>query len=221
MRSTRACYGDTKAGFDPEALAAIAGNLEGLSQLSLERITGEVLKLLGAPDSAPAIAAMRQIGVLGQILPGTDDRALAPLIHLQGQHPGRDISLDPICRLAALGGAELQENLRLSKTEARLLVHLREAAIGTIAPAELSYRQGRDIALQAILLRSALLEQPVFPDLGSDLARGSAAVFPLKAADLMPDLSGAALGAALKQLESAWIASGFRLGQAELLQQLK
>ncbi|MEP4035174.1 CCA tRNA nucleotidyltransferase [Pseudophaeobacter sp.] len=216
-----AWYGNTEAGFDPEALAAIAENLEGLSQLSLERITGEVLKLLGAPDPAPAIAVMRQIGVLGQILPGTDDRALAPLIHLQGQYQGRDISLDPICRLAALGGAELQQHLRLSKAELRLLVQLREASTGTVAPAELSYRLGRGIALQATVLRAALMEQPVSPYLGSDLARGAEAIYPLKAVDLMPDLSGAALGASLKQLESAWIASGFTLSKAELLQQLK
>lgn len=216
-----AWYGDKDAGFDPEALAAIAANLEGLSQLSLERVTSEVLKLLAAPDPAPAIAAMRQIGVLNQILPGADDRSLAPLIHLQGQQPDREISLDPVCRLAALGGSELQEYLRLSKAEARLLVHLREAATGVSLPAELSYRMGHDYALQAAVLRSALLEEPVSPSLGSDLARGSEAVFPLKAADLMPDLSGSALGAALKKLESAWVQSGFTLSRNELLQKLK
>ncbi len=216
-----AWYGDQEAGFDPEALAAIAANLEGLSQLSLERVTSELLKLLAAPDPAPAIAVMRQIGVLGQILPGAHDRALAPLIHLQGQHPGKEISLDPICRLAALGGSELQEYLRLSKAEARLLVHLREAATGALPPAELGYRLGRDIALQASVLRSALLETPILPNLGSDIEHGSEAVFPLKAADLMPGLSGSALGAALKQLESAWIKSGFTLSRGELLQQLK
>lgn len=216
-----AWYGDCAAGFDPDALAAIAGNLDGLSQLSLERITGEIVKLLAAPDPAPAIASMRQIGVLGQILPGADDRALGPVIHLQGLYSHRDTRADPICRLAALGGSELLDHLRLSKAAARALVQLREAASATTSPAELSYRLGHDTALQAMTLRSALLEQPVLPDLGSDLARGAAAKFPVKAADLMPDLSGAALGAALKQLESAWIASGFTLGRAELLQQLK
>lgn len=216
-----AWYGDHEAGFDPEALAAIAANLDGLSQLSLERVTAEFLKLLRAPDPAPAIAVMRQIGVLGQVLPGADDRALAPLVHLQGQYPDGDASFDPICRLAALGGAALQDHLRLSKADGRLLAQLREAAVDTMAAAELSYRFGREVALQVVVLRAALLEQPVSPGLDPDLRLGATAAFPLKAADLMPGLSGAALGAALKQLEAAWVSSGFRLSRAELLQQLK
>ncbi|MEP2716425.1 CCA tRNA nucleotidyltransferase [Pseudophaeobacter sp.] len=216
-----AWYGDATAGFDPEARAAIAANLEGLSQLSLERVTSEVLKLLAAPDPAPAIAVMRRIGVLGQMLPGADDRALAPLVHLQGAHLPEGSTFDPICRLAALGGEELQELLRLSKNQARALVRLREAAVGTAPPDELAYHLGADLARQSCLLRAALLEQPVSPGLETDLARGATVVFPLKAADLMPDLSGAELGAALKQLEKAWIASGFALTRAALLQQLK
>jgi poly(A) polymerase len=211
-----AWYGDTQAGFDPDALAAIAANLEGLSQLSLERVTAELLKLLGAPDPAPAIAVMRQIGVLGQILPGADDRALAPLIHLEAGAP-----VDPVRRLAALGGAEMQGHLRLSKAEARQLVQLRDAVSASATATELSYRLGRDLARSACLLRAALLEQSILPELETDLARGAEAIFPIVAADLMPDLSGAALGTALKQLEQAWIASGFTLDRAELLQQLK
>ncbi|MGR3623191.1 CCA tRNA nucleotidyltransferase [Pseudophaeobacter sp.] len=209
-------YGDADIGFDPEALAAIAANLEGLSQLSLERITTELLKLLAAPDPAPSVAVMRQIGVLGQILPGSDDRALAPLIHLEAGNVA-----DPIRRLAALGGEDLLTGLRLSKQDARKLQNLREAATGTMSAAELAYRFDAEVARSAALLRAALLEQPVSPDLETDLARSAAAVFPIVAADLMPELSGAALGAALKQLEKSWISSGFCLTKAELLEQLK
>lgn len=209
-------YGDADIGFDPVALAAIAANLEGLSQLSLERITTELLKLLAAPDPAPSVAVMRQIGVLGQILPGSDDRALAPLIHLEAGNVA-----DPIRRLAALGGEDLLTGLRLSKQDARKLQNLREAATGTMSAAELAYRFDAEVARSAALLRAALLEQPVSPDLETDLARGATAVFPIVAADLMPELSGAALGAALKQLEKSWISSGFCLTKAELLDQLK
>ncbi len=55
------------------------------------------------------------------------------------------------------------------------------------------------------------------PDLDDTLARAAAATFPLRAADLMPALSGPALGAALKKAEAAWIASGFALGRDELM----
>ena len=47
--------------------------------------------------------------------------------------------------------------------------------------------------------------------------RGAKARFPVKPADLMPGLEGAALGARLKELEARWIASGLTLTRAELL----
>jgi poly(A) polymerase len=175
-----------------------------------------MLKLLSAPDPAPAVAVMRQTGVLGHILPGAHDRALAPLIHLDAA-----MRPDPILRLAALGGAELQAYLSLSKADARRLQALRDAATGPTPVAELAYRLGLDIAHSAAILRAALLEQPVSPELESELQRGSGAIFPVTAADLMPDLSGAALGAGLNELEHAWIESGFELSRAQLLHLLK
>jgi len=51
-----AWYGDAEAGFDPDALTAIAANLDGLAQLSRERVGSEMLKLLTAPDPAPSVA---------------------------------------------------------------------------------------------------------------------------------------------------------------------
>lgn len=210
-----AWYGDTEAGFDPEALAAIADSLDGLPKLSLERITSELLKLLAAPDPAPEIAVMRQAGVLREILPGADDRALAPLIHLEA-----GCAVDPIRRLAALGGTELQKYLRLSKSDARQLDRMRAAAIGTQTVKELAYRMDAEQARSACLLRAALLEQVLMPDLEAEIARGAEALFPLSAADLMPELNGRTLGDALKRLEQVWIESGFSLSRAELLQQL-
>ena len=75
LRYFRFCawYGDPTDGFDADALDAIARNLDGLATLSRERVGSEVLKLLAAPDPAPAIAIMRATGVLGQVLPGADD----------------------------------------------------------------------------------------------------------------------------------------------------
>ena len=50
-----------------------------------------------------------------------------------------------------------------------------------------------------------------------DIARAHAATLPLSAADLQPDLTGAALGRALRRAEAAWIDSDFTLTRAELL----
>jgi len=119
-----AWYGDADAGMDAEALAAIAAHLEGLAHLSRERVGAEIRKLLAAPDPAPSVAAMRAAGVLGVVLPGADDTALAPLVHLEGQ---AGIAPDAIRRLASLGGQDVVDRLRLSKADARHLQVLRAA----------------------------------------------------------------------------------------------
>ena len=81
-----AYYANPDHGFDPDALSAINSHLEGLSSLSKERIWSEMRKLLSAPDPAPSIAAMRAVGALTHILPGSDDTGLAILIHLEDAH---------------------------------------------------------------------------------------------------------------------------------------
>lgn len=67
------------------------------------------------------------------------------------------------------------------------------------------------------MTRAALTETP--PPAGWEAAveRGAAARFPVAAADLMPALTGPALGARLRALEERWIASDFRLDRAALL----
>ncbi|WIY26842.1 CCA tRNA nucleotidyltransferase [Parasedimentitalea psychrophila] len=207
-----AWYGDPEAGFDPEALAAIAANLEGLGQLSRERVGAEMLKLLAAEDPAPSVAAMRQSGVLQELLPGSDDRALAPLVHFEA-----GLIANPIRRLAALGGPDMGGHLRLSKAQMVSWTTLRAQAVATTGAAELGYRLGEAQARDVLLLRAALLEQPLNVNLETDIARGAAAKFPLSARDLMPEITGKALGDTLKRLEADWIASAFTLTRDGLL----
>jgi len=161
------------------------------------------------------LAAMRQAGALGRVLPGADDRALAPLVHLE-QHTGT--APDAIRRLAALGGEDAQARLRLSKPQARLLALLRHETGSGIAPLDLGYRHGRDTARSVLVLRGALLETGVG---AADLAaveQGAQVVFPVRAGDLTGRFSGPALGAELARLEAAWLASGCRMTKEELLQ---
>lgn len=209
-----AWYGDARAGFDPDALAAIAGNLDGLSKLSRERVGAEMLKLLAAPDPAPSVAAMRSTGALARFLPGADGRALAPLVHAEGL---AGAAPDPIRRLAVLGGADVADMLRLSRAQARRLEQLRDGVCNGAGPGELGYRFGAGVARDVLLLRSAMQEAPWNPAASEEAERGARAEFPITAKDLMPGLQGAALGARLRALEADWIASGFRLGRAELL----
>ena len=191
---------------DPDALAACAANLDGLSSLSRERVGAEVRKLLAARDPAPSVAAMAAAGVLAAILPGADPSSLAVLVHLEG-----DLPPDPIRRLALLTP---QADLRLSRADAARHALISSAAREGTDPLALAYRSGADVARDAVLVRGALLGQ--VPDL-SALDAAARAVFPITARDLMPELSGPALGLRLKALEAEWIASGFRLTRDQLL----
>ena len=205
-------YGDSDQGMDAEALAASAELAEGVDGLSRERIGSEIRKLLAAPDPAPAVAAMAQAGVLARVLPGSDPRALAPLVHLEGDLPPRWQR-----RLAALGGEEVEERLRLSRADAAVLAALRDAVGRGWSPAALGWKLGAEGGRDAVLLRAALLESPLPTDWKTDVARGAASVMPVTAIDLMPDLQGAALGARLKEIEARWLASDLRLTRADFL----
>lgn len=206
-----AWYGDPAKGIDAEGLAACAAEIDGLAALSRERVGAEFRKLLAAPDPAPSVASMVQSGVLTALLPGTDPRALAPLIHLEKDIPPRWLR-----RLAVLGSEDLTDALRLSRAEARDLARLRDAVSGTLTPAVLGQKLGADLGTDAMLSRAAMLEQPLPQDWQSEVARGAQTRFPITAADL-PGFVGPLLGQELKRLERAWLASDLRLTKADLL----
>jgi len=203
-------YGATRLGMDEAGLAACAEASDGLDHVSAERSTAEMLKLLGAQEPSLAIGAMAQSGVLGRVLPGADPRGLAPLVHLEGAR-----APDAIRRLAVLGGDT--SNLRLSRKEAKLLTVLHENIGTSAAAAELGYRLGASTAISVLLLRAASLELPL-PTSDLEAAEQAATeTFPVAAADLSESLSGPALGAELRRLEAAWIASNFSLTKDALL----
>lgn len=209
-----AAYGDPAGGLDPDGLAACAALAEGIDGLSKERIGTEMGKLLAARDPAPSVAAMRQAGVLAHVLPGSDDRALALLVHLEEMH---GLDPDAMRRLAALGGDNPADALRLSRKDARRLEGLRNEAAGPQPPEALGYHHGIGMARDIVLLRAALFELPVPRHAFAAAELGAGARFPVGAEDLMPQFQGAALGKALKELEDAWIASGFALDRQALL----
>ncbi|MGC1494970.1 MAG: CCA tRNA nucleotidyltransferase [Sulfitobacter sp.] len=209
-----AWYSGQDTGYDPDALAAIAAHTDGLSSLSAERIHQELTKLLSAPNPAPAIGAMRQTGVLSTILPGSDDRWLSIMTHLEGQ---LNIAPNWIGRLAILGGQDVSERLKLSKAEARKLDLLHEVGFAGPPLPEIAYRHGQEVAEQTLMIRAALAENLPNPELVQIIRTSSQAVFPIKAADLMPAYTGPALGARLAFLEGKWIASDFTLDKGQLL----
>ncbi len=207
-----AIYGSPDAGIDADGLAACAAFSAGLETISRERIGAEMRKLLAAADPAPALAAMAQAGILGQVLPGADPRPLGPLVHLEG-----GLAPDWLRRLAAIGGEDAADRLRLSRAEARDLAALRDAIGSMVPPAALGWQLGRVRGADAVLLRAAVLELPQAQDAMAEVTRGAAATFPVTAADLMPGLIGEALGRRLKDLEACWLASNLAATRDDLL----
>ncbi len=203
-----AFYGDPVLGIDADGLAACAAGIDGIDTLSAERIGQEMLKLLTAPDPGPAVAAMAACGALLRVLPGAAPDVLPVMIHVED---AQDATPDPIRRLAILGGET--DRLRLSKKQAMRL----ELLQSEMPPATLAYHHGADLGLDRLMIEAASLGQMVDPADIHAVTHAATQTFPLTAADLMPDVQGAALGGALKEAEARWIASGFTLTKDELL----
>ena len=209
-----AWYGDADAGIDAEGLAACAELAEGIETLSKERIGHEILKLLASENPAPSLATMEISGILARVMPGATALTVAPLVHFEQELA---VTPDPIRRLAAIGGEDPARNLRLSKVEQRRLATLSDGIASAAQMPELAYRLGVTAALDAALLRAAILQMPVPEGLFQMLQSASEQKFPIAAGDLAGNFQGASLGARLKKLEADWIASGFSLTKRQLL----
>ena len=198
---------------------------ESLARLSRERVRAELLKLLCARRAAEVCAEMSGDGLLHVLVASVPNPArLRRVISIASDSPP-----DALLRLAALcvqlqeDAVRLREELRLSNAEAARLEDAARALItlhgrqDPPARAELQYLlffHGRQAAADAVILaqadacaesgaawdeaRNSLagLEEPRLPFSGADLiARGL--------------LEGKAVGEALKELQAAWILSGF------------
>ena len=96
---------------DPAGLRACANLKDGMTRLSAERVSKELLKLLAAPDPGPAVRLMAESGVLDRVLPDHAGLAL-----FEGMVR---ISPDPLLRLSALLPADA-ERVRASARALRL-----------------------------------------------------------------------------------------------------
>ncbi|MDO5658694.1 MAG: CCA tRNA nucleotidyltransferase [Paracoccus sp. (in: a-proteobacteria)] len=208
---------------EPQALAACTALKDGLSQISAERIGAEMRRLLAAPDPGFALALMDGGGVLDACLPGASAAIIPALIAAER---AEDEAPHWPRRLAALGGRNTAQHLRLSRAEAKTQALLAALAAGEASADPqhkasngldaIAYHHGAAIARDVALIRAARGE--ALPQGWQALvARAAGARLPVCAADLMPQLDGPALGAGLRAAEGAWIASGFTASRAALI----
>ncbi|MEM6372081.1 MAG: CCA tRNA nucleotidyltransferase [Pseudomonadota bacterium] len=208
-----AWYAAADAGFDADALAGIAANLDGLSTLSAERVGAELTKLLSAPDPAPALGAMAQTGVLATVLPGADPTLVAPLVRIEQDAA---VAPDPMTRLAALGGEHTVTRLRLSRAKHRRFDLIRTYAVSPFGARAVGHLLGQAAGIGALALRAAMANQMLPPDTAKDVAHGATTDFPVKASDL-PKLQGKALGDKLADLKQQWLGSNLSKSKNTLL----
>ena len=195
-------FGDT---VDPDGLAACAARANDLMALSRERIAAELLKLLVAPKAVEVVQLMVGHGIFAPVLPEIDAACAERLATLAAAEAAAQVTPDPVRRLAALIPADAAEaigaRLKLSNADRKRLAAATSGP-GNEGPHALAYRAGVEGAIDRLLLGGAdpapLLgwTPPRLPIGGGALvARG------LKA--------GPVVAAALKAVETRWIAEGF------------
>lgn len=217
-------------GIDEAALAACRDGLQGLVRVSAERVRHELMRLLGAPDPAHALAAMDGIGALEALLrrPAADPAPLLAVERDAGRPP------DPLLRLAALTlpgsdtetGADadaLAERLRLSRAERRALAALAppwdDLGVGAAAWRARLHRLGRQDFERRALLAAAAGEARLLPDRLAAAAAWRPRALPVKGKDLIALglTAGPEVGAMMAALETFWIARDFEPDRAALL----
>ncbi len=202
---------------DAAALDACAALKDGMARLSAERVSSELLKLLAAPDPAPAVRLMARSGVLAQVLPEAGSLDL-----FEGMVA---VTADPLLRLSSLlppdpqAAARIAETLRLSNAQRDRLAAMVGGAVRVAldmdppAARAALYRLGRQAfedrvhrawaaaplqaaAAAALLELAASWPIPRLPVGGREVA----------AAGLPP---GPATGRVLQALEDWWVANDF------------
>lgn len=211
---------------DVAALAACRALAPGMTRLSAERVSKEVMSLLAAPDPREAMAAMAAAGVLAQILP---EATTGPLFEASV-----GLSPDPVVRLMTLFPvderivSDASTRLRFpNATRDRLAASARAApdvglAMSDAAVRAVVYRQGARAVADALyrswarapddadrarrlLALAEAWQRPSMPVGGRELAR--LGVEP-----------GPETGRLLKAFEDGWIADDFpSAGHAERL----
>lgn len=202
-------------GFGPEGIDAAAAQASarlsyGLMQVSAERKTAEMMKLLKVEMPVPVLEKMAADGVLGRVMGGVNLPFFQRFIEREQEN-------DDLSRLAALTFCETEADLRLSKKEQRFLDDAKRIARHGFSLEEIAYRNGAKLAVAAATLRAALIDGELPADVLSRAKHAEEVRFPIVARDL-PGLQGAVLGRALKTLEAMWIESGFELSKSELLE---
>ncbi|MCX8504871.1 MAG: CCA tRNA nucleotidyltransferase [Beijerinckiaceae bacterium] len=210
-------YGEGK--LDPDGLAAIIEQKEGLQTLSAERLKNELLKVLLARKTVPILTTMTHIGIFDLILQlPTNVNAIAGLLQ-------RDPGADALLRLAAFcihkpdDALILKSLLKLSNAETDRLTNIGTALMRLSATARpiaastirrMAFRLGRRTLTDALVIDAARRNSSIDP--ASLSAAGSAPVMsPFTGSMLLKRgvPQGRKIGEIIQRAEESWMAADF------------
>jgi poly(A) polymerase len=222
---------------DAAGLAACAA-LKGLiGQLSAERVSAELLKLLAADDPRPAVRLMAQAGVLAEVLP--EAVGLARFEALVAIETEMLFTEDALLRLAALlpddptAAAALANRLRLSNAQKDRLVAALDPEprlVSWMSPRETRrhiYRLGAPALCDRVTLAWAASDRPkATPQWRALLPTAQSwkpPPFPLDGEEVMaagvPE--GPLVGAVMREVEAWWVENDFPADKLALIERLK
>ena len=210
-------YGEGK--LDPDGLAAIIEQKDGLLTLSAERLKNELLKVLLARKTVPILTTMTHIGIFDLILQlPTNVNAVAGLLQ-------RDPGADALLRLASFcihkpdDALILKSLLKLSNAETDRLTNIGTALMRLSATARpiatsnirrMAFRLGRRTLTEALVIDAARRNSSIDPALLS--AAGSAPVMsPFTGSMLLKRgvPQGRKVGEIIQRAEESWMAADF------------
>ncbi len=209
---------------DPLALEACREAAAHIDDLSRERVTHEILKILSGPDPARVLRLMFSCGILKALVrTGKDqDVALERLCGLQSAHdlfhlPAR---LGVLCGMDRAGLSGLEKILVLSGRQRGAVLACIDAFLaletGVISSLKaLIYKYGNETALQAVLLTDSVDEIASSPALMAcigALRTWDAPEFPVNGDDVLKAgiVPGPKVGVILSKVESWWMAQECR-----------
>ncbi|PZO02332.1 MAG: CCA tRNA nucleotidyltransferase [Alphaproteobacteria bacterium] len=198
---------------DATGLAACAALKAGMAQLSAERVSKELLKLLAARDPRSTVRAMAETGVLGQALPDAQPLNLfEAMCGLTG---------DPVLRLSALLPADEGAVVRIAGS-LRLSNGMRDRLAAAVAEGPVVAPDMTEAEARAAIYR---LGRGAFEDrlTRAEAAGGDGAALRRLAAEWTPPKMpvggrelvrlglkpGPETGRVLKAFEAGWIADDF------------
>lgn len=222
---------------DAAALRACADLKDGLSTLSAERVSKELLKLLAADDPRPAVRLMAATGILPLLLPAAG--SLERFERLVEIETSMLFTCDAELRLAALlpdgseGAIETARNLRLSNAQRdRLAAALDETVRlrSWMSPREArryTYRLGAAAFCDRIMMEWAASDRPAAAIQWRALLPLAQSwrppVLPLNGEDVVAAGAprGPLVGAVLREVEEWWIDNDFIDDRLSIVERLK